>query len=104
MAKIKKEFDLISQKLASFIDNREDILSRSQFVKLHEIENKLEDTAMELGVFWGDMEKYQMSYVQIKREVESIRGKLTQIKKEVRELQDWSTDALEKHLNKGIIG
>ena len=45
-----------------------------------------------------------MNYAQIKKEIVRMNDALIEIRKEVKEIQDWSTDTLEKHLNKTIKG
>tara|TARA_Y100000766_G_scaffold285377_1_gene308316 strand:- start:845 stop:1162 length:318 start_codon:yes stop_codon:yes gene_type:complete len=104
MVNIKKDFNLIAKRLATFVSSREDILSENQFVKLNEIEKSLHQCSVYAEKFSEDAEKYVMNYAQIKREIKKIKDTMLDIRKEVREIQDWSTNTLEKHLNKTITG
>ena len=104
MVEIKKEFNLISKRLAAFVSSREDILSENQFAKLAQIESALHKCVVYADRFSQDMEKYTMNYAQIKKEIVRMNDALIEIRKEVKEIQDWSTDRLEKHLNKTIKG
>ena len=45
MVEIKKEFNLISKRLAAFVSSREDILSENQFAKLAQIESALHNAS-----------------------------------------------------------
>tara|TARA_R100001443_G_scaffold89478_2_gene95991 strand:+ start:1514 stop:1834 length:321 start_codon:yes stop_codon:yes gene_type:complete len=102
--KIKKEFDIVSQRVANFVSTREDILSQNQFVKLSEVEDRILDAVKELDSLWVSLEKYRMNYDQIKKEVVKCKQRMLAIDSEVKELKDWSTNLIQNHLTKTMRG
>ena len=82
--KIKKEFDIVSQRVANFVSTREDILSQNQFVKLSEVEDRILDAVKELDSLWVSLEKYRMNYDQIKKEVVKCKQRMLAIDSEVK--------------------
>ena len=102
--KIKKEFDIVSQRVANFVSTREDILSQNQFVKLSEVEDRILDAVKELDSLWVSLEKYRMNYDQIKKEVVKCKQRMLAIDSEVKELKDWATNLIQNHLTKTMRG
>ena len=101
---IKDEYNLISKRFATFVSSREDILSENQFVKLKVIETELRKASAGLNTFHEDIIKYQMNYPQIQSVITQNINNLACIISEVIELQERSTDILEKHLTKTFNG